>query len=88
MAWTPPNSSPSPVAASWQEMADLEFSQPGLTRVPAKTKLQKKSAMVTVALADLVAVMTDAGANEKLVGSVVKKLRAKTAKSRSAQAVN
>jgi len=79
MAWTPPSKPSRKItvsAGTWDELAELEYQGPGLTRVPPTSLVEM------VPSAAVKAVLQDTGLTGRRIQTIMRKLQAGSTKMR------
>jgi hypothetical protein len=81
MAWTPPSKPSRKVTVppgTWDELAELEFQRPGLTRVPPTSNVEM------VPSAAVKPVLRDTGLTGRRIQTIMRKLQVRSNKIRQA----
>lgn len=85
MAWNSPSkhsARPATGPGVWDELAQLEYECPGLTRVPGEGPRAAAEVAETVPIAEVQDALVASGVNDRQVQSVMKSLRARLARKR------
>lgn len=82
MAWTSPTRAaarPPVASAAWDELAELEYKNPGLTRLPGKPARSQTLGSEVVPIGEVKHVLLATGVDHKQVQLVMRSLRANVA---------